>query len=82
MLKYEVFIDIYPTMKGLKYLRYGEFHRKDSPALIIDKGSFMWFEYDKEHRINGPALVNSNGTTGYSKKGITCIEEDYYMLFE
>lgn len=82
MLKYEIYIDVYPTMTGLMHLRHSEKHRVDGPALIIDQGSLMWYQYEELHRKDGPAAIYKNGAEAYCRRGISCIEDNESMFFE
>lgn len=34
----------------------GEIHREDGPAIVYGDGTMEWYQHDKLHRDNGPAL--------------------------
>lgn len=65
MLTFEVIY--YGTMK--KYLRHGELHRKYSPAAMWIDGGMGWFEYDEDHRKEGPSMIFQDGTEYYWLRG-------------
>jgi hypothetical protein len=49
----------------------GLLHREgDKPAVIYTTGRQEWYRYGKLHRINGPAIINSEGDRFYYKNHI------------
>lgn len=53
----------------MAYHRYGETHRKISPAFIWLSGRMSWQEYGQRHRIEGPALKYRSGAEEYYVRG-------------
>lgn len=77
-LKYETIYDC----TGNQYMRYhshGREHRLNAPSSIWDDGDMLWFQYNKLHRLDGPAEMY-NGRSCYYIRGKKYTEEAYYNV--
>lgn len=58
----------------IEYRRNGVYHREDGPAVIYDyppsKKCCMWFLDGKRHRLDGPAVEWSDGSTEWWYQGL------------
>ena len=55
----------------------GELHRdNDKPTVIMFDGTKRWYQNDKLHRVDGPALEKYNGTKKWIKNNMP----DYFFL--
>lgn len=72
-LKYDVMI----AEDFMVYHRHGDRHRINGSASIWGEGTIYWYQYDKLHRMDGPARNMSTGQTTYHIRGKMYTKEDY-----
>jgi hypothetical protein len=58
--KSEVIEDAVTGMKS--WVRNGELHREDGPAIEFTNGAKWWFRNGNLHREDGPAIENEDGS--------------------
>lgn len=52
------------------FLKNGEYHREDGPAIECLDGAKYWFKEGERHRIDGPANEHMSGAKGWYVNGI------------
>lgn len=73
-LKYQMTIN----HRSWKFLRHGELHNVNAPAMLFEDGDELWFEYGKSHNLNGPAINYRNERlTQYYIRGKRYYQKDY-----
>lgn len=55
-------------------------HNEGEPAVGRINGTKWWYQYNKYHRSDGPAIEYANGSKSYYINGISYEEEDYWKL--
>jgi hypothetical protein len=55
MLKYEIVISY--NNDWLQHYRYGQYHRVNRPALLLQSGYIAYYEYGERHRKTYPARI-------------------------
>lgn len=58
------------------------FHNEGEPVFEYKTGDKCWYQHDKLHRLDGPAVEEANGNKFYCINGVTYIEECYWNLFQ
>jgi len=58
-----------------QYLKFGQRHRDDGPAMFSTDGTQHYYQNGKRHRIDGPSIINPNGHIGYFIHGIQTTKE-------
>lgn len=61
----------------LMYVRHGIIHRKTETAFVSDTFQRSWLEYGKNHRIGGPAIINTFDCEFYYIRGVEYTKEEY-----
>ncbi len=56
----------------------GWFHRENGPAVIDHDGAKFWFQYDRYHRLDGPAVEKTSGEKEYWIEDKIYSEEEYW----
>jgi len=61
-----------------RWLKKGNFHREDGPAIIWANGFQAWYNNGQFHREDGPAVVWPNGAKEWYLNNEYYTEEDYW----
>jgi len=80
------FTGIVFDINGMKhYVKHGQRHREDGPALISLDGVELYYQNGKAHRIDGPAVIHPDGYVQYWINGEQISKEAqelYYVLYK
>jgi hypothetical protein len=60
----------------LFYLKDGNLHREDGPAIEFEDGVYWWMQKGKLHRDNGPAIIGKKEVVRYWLNGEPATEEE------
>lgn len=55
----------------IAYYKHGLLDRHPGPAVIKPYGAKYWYQQNKHHRINYPAIIGPNGTVSYLVNGLS-----------
>ena len=62
------------------WIKDGEYHRADGPAVISSRGTMRWFQHGFRHRSDGPAVIWSDGEVEWSFKGLVFTFDDWLKI--
>lgn len=61
-----------------KYVNKFDLNRKNGPCIVTTGGYVAWYLDNKRHRIDGPAMIWSDGSEEYFLNDKQYTKEEYY----
>lgn len=71
----------YITDKIIMWMRSGQRHCPNGPAVILGNGTKAWYQNDNFHREDGPAIEYASGEVQYWVNGIYFSKEDWMEYY-